>query len=94
MKRSRWSFAGSPASVSGYNLGEHGNFTCRLVRVKDTPLPISSLKKSLTPSTTSPCAVATRSSFGKFYTTFEIAAAAQRLADEAAHENEPSTRCA
>ena len=29
---------------------------------KDTPLPISSLKKSLTPSTTSPCVAATQSS--------------------------------
>ncbi len=40
-----------------------------------------SLKKSLTPSTTSPSMVATRLSFGKFHTNLEIAAAAQRLAE-------------
>ena len=54
-------------------------------------LPISSLKKSLTPSTTSPCEGVILS-FGKFYTNFGIAAAAQRLAEAVindSHEEMP-----
>ena len=73
----------SPASVSGYNLGEHGNsqfVAWSQVRVKGTRHYRSLLsKKSLTPSTTSPCAVVTVFLWQILYH-FGIAAAAQRLA--------------